>query len=73
MPVISRIGARSFKVRFVYRVIFFILVLGSVTMIYPLLLMLAGSVKSDTLWYPPTPIFHATPGERARPLPSTAV
>ncbi len=48
MPVISRIGARSFKVRFVYGVIFFILVLGSVTMIYPLLLMLAGSVKSDT-------------------------
>ena len=48
MPVISRIGARSFKVRFVYGTIFFVLALGAVSMIYPLLLMLCGSVKSET-------------------------
>jgi ABC-type glycerol-3-phosphate transport system permease component len=48
MPVISRIGARSLKVRFVYTTIFVVLVVGAVSMVYPLLLMLSGSVKSDT-------------------------
>ena len=48
MPLISKIGARSFKVRLVYGAIFFVLVVGAVTMVYPLLLMLCGSVKSET-------------------------
>lgn len=48
MPVISRIGSRSLKVRVTYTVIFLALILGSATMVYPLLLMLTGSVKSDT-------------------------
>jgi multiple sugar transport system permease protein len=57
MPIISRIGARSFKVRMVYGTIFLILVAGAVTMLYPLLLMLAGSVKSQTdfTWITPWP------------------
>jgi len=47
MPVISRIGARSWKVRSVYGLIYALLLTGAVTMIYPLLLMLTGSVKSN--------------------------
>jgi len=47
MPMISRIGRRSFKVRLLCAGIYGVLLLGAVTMIYPLLLMLAGSVKSE--------------------------
>ena len=47
MPIISHIGARSWKIRAIYAVIFVVLVLGSVSMIYPLLLMLAGSTRSE--------------------------
>ncbi|MCG3148765.1 MAG: hypothetical protein PCFJNLEI_02212 [Verrucomicrobiae bacterium] len=47
MPIISHIGARSWKVRTVYGCIYFLLLLGAATMIYPLLLMLTGSVKSN--------------------------
>ena len=47
MPVISKIGSRSLKIRLVYGVIFLVLILGAVTMIYPLTLMLSGSVKSE--------------------------
>ncbi len=47
MPIISEIGKRSIKVRILYGTIFAVLIAGSVTMIYPLLLMLAGSVKSE--------------------------
>ena len=46
MPVISEIGNRSIKVRLLYASIYLILVTGAATMIYPLLLMLSGSVKS---------------------------
>ena len=51
MPIISHIGARSWKVRLVYTAIFVLLIGGAVTMIYPFLLMLSGSVKSDTDFY----------------------
>ena len=47
MPIISEIGKRSAKVRLLYAVVYMILLVGSVTMIYPLLLMLSGSVKSE--------------------------
>ncbi len=47
MPIISEIGKRSTKVRLLYASIYIVLLLGSVTMIYPLMLMLSGSVKSD--------------------------
>ncbi|NIA06164.1 MAG: ABC transporter permease subunit [Actinobacteria bacterium] len=48
MPIISEIGSRSLKVRLVYGTIFLVLSIGAVTMIYPLMLMLSGSVKSQT-------------------------
>jgi len=48
MPIISKIGSRSTKVRLVYGTIFLVLSIGAVTMIYPLMLMLSGSVKSQT-------------------------
>lgn len=47
MPIISRIGARSWKVRALYASIFFVLTLGGVTMVYPFLLMVAGSFSSQ--------------------------
>ncbi|MFA6291037.1 MAG: carbohydrate ABC transporter permease [Victivallales bacterium] len=47
MPVISQIGKRSFKVRLLYASIYLALTLGAVTMVYPLMLMLSGSVKSE--------------------------
>ncbi|MDD5597246.1 MAG: carbohydrate ABC transporter permease [Victivallaceae bacterium] len=47
MPIISEIGRRSPKVRFIYACIYLTLIVGAVSMVYPLLLMLAGSVKSE--------------------------
>ena len=47
MPIISPIGARSWRVRLVYGAIYAVLAVGAVTMIYPLTLMLSGSVKSE--------------------------
>ena len=47
MPIISKIGSRSLKVRLVYGTIFLVLSIGAITMIYPLMLMLSGSVKSQ--------------------------
>ena len=48
MPLISKIGAKSLRVRLIYGTMFLVLLLGVITMVYPLTLMLAGSVKSDT-------------------------
>ena len=47
MPIISHVGAKSLSVRLTYSVLFAVLLLGCATMIYPLILMLTGSVKSD--------------------------
>ena len=59
MPIISRIGTRSLRVRMIYTSMFLILTLGAVTMIYPFMMMLAGSVKSDadSLSLTPYPTF----------------
>jgi multiple sugar transport system permease protein len=59
MPIISKIGARSWKVRLAYGLIFLALMLGAVTMLYPFSLMLAGSVKSeaDLATFTPYPKF----------------
>jgi len=46
MPVIGKVGRRSFKVRFLNTVIHLVLIIGAVTMAYPFLIMLSGSVKS---------------------------
>lgn len=48
MPIISAIGRRSKSARAVILTIYLILCAGAVSMIYPLMLMLSGSVKSDT-------------------------
>lgn len=48
MPIISKIGRRSFKVRFIYSLIFAVLIIGAVSMVYPFMLMLAGSMHSET-------------------------
>ena len=55
MPIISFIGARSPKVRLTYALMYSILLVGCVTMLYPLSLMLAGAVKSDADFYDNAP------------------
>ena len=47
MPIISRIGRKSLKVRLLIASIYVLLIAGSVTMIYPFLLMLAGTGRSN--------------------------
>jgi len=47
MSIISKVGSRSRKVRLVYGTIYALLVAGAVTMIYPFLLMVSGSMKSE--------------------------
>ncbi|MBN2451217.1 MAG: ABC transporter permease subunit [Lentisphaeria bacterium] len=46
MPIISSVGRRAPRVRLLVAGIYAVLVLGSVTMVYPLLIMVAGSTKS---------------------------
>ena len=48
MPLLSPIERRSWKARLLDITIHTLLILGSATMVYPLLLMLSGSVKSGT-------------------------
>ena len=56
MPIIGKIGARGWRVRAVYTCIYVALVLGAVSMLYPMTLMLSGSVKSDTDFVDVSPI-----------------
>lgn len=46
MPIISRIGRRTWKARLLVTSIYALLIAGGITMVYPFLLMLAGSTKS---------------------------
>ncbi len=46
MPIISPIGRKAPRVRFLIYCIYTVLTLGAVTMVYPFLIMLAGSTKS---------------------------
>ena len=46
MPIISRIGRRDPKVVALYAGMYAVLILGAVTMIYPFLIMVSGSMKS---------------------------
>ena len=48
MPIVSPISARSTRGRALYAAMYLIVVFGAATMVYPLLIMLGGSVKSDT-------------------------
>ena len=59
MPIISRVGSRSTTVRLVYGTIYVLLIVGSLSMIYPFLLMVSGSMKSDadSVYITPWPRF----------------
>ncbi|HUS90871.1 MAG TPA: carbohydrate ABC transporter permease [Phycisphaerae bacterium] len=59
MPIISTVGSRSRRVRLVYGTIYALLLVGAVTMIYPFMLMLSGSMKSeaDSVYITPWPQF----------------
>lgn len=46
MPIISRIGRRHWKTRLLLGAIYATLMAGAVSMVYPFLLMIAGSTKS---------------------------
>lgn len=47
MPIIARVGRESFKVRVLDFMIHACLLVGAFTIVYPFLIMLSGSVKSD--------------------------
>ena len=46
MPIVSKIGRKAWPVRLLVGLIYVLLTAGSLTMIYPFLLMVAGSTKS---------------------------
>ncbi|NLO44104.1 MAG: ABC transporter permease subunit [Candidatus Cloacimonetes bacterium] len=46
MAIIGTVGRKRFKYRFLDFLIHFVLIVGSITMVYPFLLMLSSSVKS---------------------------
>ena len=45
--IISSVGSKNWKTRLAVGLIYTVLVVGAVTMVYPFLLMLSGSVKSE--------------------------
>ena len=45
MPLISAIGRRSWNIRVLIGLIYLVLITGGITMVYPLILMVSGSVK----------------------------
>ncbi|MFG0248551.1 MAG: hypothetical protein ACF8OB_06665, partial [Phycisphaeraceae bacterium JB051] len=47
MPMISTIGRKSLRVRLLISGIYLLLIVGSITMVYPFLLMISGSTKSS--------------------------
>jgi multiple sugar transport system permease protein len=63
MPILPAIGRKTPKVRLVIAAIYALLVLGGITMVYPLLVMLSGSVKgqADTEQMDALPEFLLSP------------
>ena len=51
MAIIGKVERKSWKVRLLNITIHIVLLLGSATMIYPLLIMISGSIKSDVDFY----------------------
>lgn len=47
MPIITAVEAKSRWVKFVYFMIYLVLTLGAITMVYPMMLMISGSMKSE--------------------------
>jgi multiple sugar transport system permease protein len=56
MPILARVGRRSLKMRVAIALVYAALALGALTMLYPLALMLSGSVRSDADFYRATPL-----------------
>jgi hypothetical protein len=63
MSIIGRVGRQSFKVRALNASLHIILLLGSVTMVYPFLLMISSSFKSAV----DSTRLDLVPGRRALP------
>jgi len=59
MPIISRIGRKAPKVRLLVFAVYAVLIVGAVTMVYPFMVMLAGSTKTavDVKDFAPIPTF----------------
>jgi multiple sugar transport system permease protein len=59
MSIISGIGRKSWKTRGLYTLIYLLLIGGSLTMVYPFLLMISGSTKSavDSRYFNVVPRF----------------
>src|SRR5256885_62611 len=57
MPILARVGRRSLRMRVAIALVYATLLLGALTMLYPLVLMISGSVRSDTdfAWVTPIP------------------
>lgn len=47
MPIIGKVGRKSFKVRFLNTSIHLVLLIGAITMIYPFMIMVSSSFKSN--------------------------
>ena len=56
MPIISKIGQKTWRVRIIVYCIYGLLSIGSLSMLYPLTLMLSGSVKSGADFQSISPI-----------------
>jgi len=57
MPMISPVGRKAPKVRLLFAGLYLVLILGGLSMVYPFLLLIAGSTKSgvdikDVTWIP---------------------
>jgi len=59
MSIISKIGRRSWNVRLLIYSIYLALIIGAVTMVYPFMIMISGSTKSqvDVAEFKPYPSF----------------
>jgi len=47
MPLIDTVGRKSLKTFLIFTALYLFLVLGGITMVYPFLLMLAGSTTNE--------------------------
>ncbi len=50
MPLIATVGRRSWRMRLLFAVLYALLIGGGITMIYPFLMMVSNSVKSNADW-----------------------
>ena len=48
MPIISKVGRKSFKPGLLVAIIYAVLILGGATMVFPFALMLSISISGDT-------------------------